>query len=91
MVIQSFLKMGVILVIFAHLFSGIWDTFQIYKRILDTRDPLPGPHRLGVKKCFVFLSELTFRLPCKADLDQSALRLSSHQPNHVAKHKLNDK
>ena len=28
MVIQSFLNMNIILVIFANLFSGIWNTFQ---------------------------------------------------------------
>ena len=43
MVIQSFLNLGVILVIFANLFSGIWDTFKIFKGKWDIRDPLPGP------------------------------------------------
>ena len=43
--IQSFLNLGVILLIFANLFLGIyWILSKIFKGIRDTGDPLPGPH-----------------------------------------------
>ena len=41
--IQSFLNLGVILVLFDNFLGGYGILFKIFKGIRDTRDPLPGP------------------------------------------------